>query len=739
MANYATLKSAIQSVIKTNGNNEITGAILQSTLLAVVNSLGANYQLVGVASTSIDPGTPDQNVAYLAGPGTYANFNNLTVNDGYLGLLKYNGSWTLQTVAVGKDYTADLGMIGATIGNFFINTGGIRKDNGNSSISVSNLRFTDFIPINNYGSIKIAGYDGGSSYNYTICAFYDENKTFLSAYPNTRVGFQTVIISASEIPSGAKFIRCTTVDTHTQDCYVLCNLDKYLMDKLADVETLVSTFDSNIQRLLLSQYGVVNSVVATNAASNRIQQYVAGTGVMRFRVTIISGSPTYTSYVVWAGTSGTPLGAQQIKACEFGKIYNVMVPSSYTGITIRTGTSTTAGSVKIEILDNVSDDAQIAKIDQYQTVKTLYHVWRSPGANDRIRMFFPCMGAIRVTVRNVYGTPSGTGYRIYFGTADSTLQRIARGGVLFNSTTDVFVASDSDFTGITIWTETSDASNVTYEIFIEQLDTDEQKLAHRERIVCFGDSITQFNGQNSTGSGANRDGMRYSDYMQILRPGIQLTNVGVGGTRIAQRAAMSLNPTSETVAYAALDIVSLVNAVCSGDFSYQDAATAYINDAGKTAAVARAKTVDLTKVDIVTIFGGTNDWAGDQSLGTIDDTSKTTTLGALNNIISALLTINPRLKIYIILSPVRYRGATFTNAYWCDVYKNANNQTLLELCESLESVAAKNYMPVVDLHRNLGWNEQNFWSFFESPDGTHPIKGFGWIAEKIIKTIFGYN
>lgn len=105
MANYATLKAAIQQVIKTNGNNEITGAILQQTLLSVVNSLGSQYQFAGVATPSTNPGTPDQNVAYIAGPGTYSNFNGTVIKDGYLGVFKYNGSWSIDTIGVSIQFT----------------------------------------------------------------------------------------------------------------------------------------------------------------------------------------------------------------------------------------------------------------------------------------------------------------------------------------------------------------------------------------------------------------------------------------------------------------------------------------------------------------------------------------------------------------------------------------------------------------------------------------------------------
>lgn len=95
MANYATLKAAIQNVVKTSGNNEITGALLQQTLLTMVNSLGAGYQYMGVATPATNPGTPDQNVFYLASTaGTYANFGGLVLADGEIAILKYNGVWS---------------------------------------------------------------------------------------------------------------------------------------------------------------------------------------------------------------------------------------------------------------------------------------------------------------------------------------------------------------------------------------------------------------------------------------------------------------------------------------------------------------------------------------------------------------------------------------------------------------------------------------------------------------------
>ena len=112
MGQYEVLKAAIEAVIKQNGNNEITGDILQSVLLSMVNSLGAGYQFIGVATMSTIPGTPDQNVFYIAStPGTYSNFGGLIVDDGEVAVFKWNGSWTKEnTGAAPANKVAEQGI-----------------------------------------------------------------------------------------------------------------------------------------------------------------------------------------------------------------------------------------------------------------------------------------------------------------------------------------------------------------------------------------------------------------------------------------------------------------------------------------------------------------------------------------------------------------------------------------------------------------------------------------------------
>lgn len=85
MANWTTLKAAIAGVIKTNGNQEITGAVLQNTLNSIVSAVGENATFAGIATPTTNPGTPDGPVFYIALElGVYSNFNSITLkNSGF--------------------------------------------------------------------------------------------------------------------------------------------------------------------------------------------------------------------------------------------------------------------------------------------------------------------------------------------------------------------------------------------------------------------------------------------------------------------------------------------------------------------------------------------------------------------------------------------------------------------------------------------------------------------------------
>lgn len=93
MANWTILKNAIASAIKTNGNQEITGTVLQNVLNSIVNSVGENATFAGTAGTTTNPGTPDGRVFYIATErGIYSNFGGIELENGEVVILKWSGS-----------------------------------------------------------------------------------------------------------------------------------------------------------------------------------------------------------------------------------------------------------------------------------------------------------------------------------------------------------------------------------------------------------------------------------------------------------------------------------------------------------------------------------------------------------------------------------------------------------------------------------------------------------------------
>ena len=101
MANWSTLKAAIAQIIKTNNNQEITGANMQSVLNNIIDNVGENATYAGIATPSTNPGVPDGNVFYIASEaGTYSNFNKLVLDAGNIGIFVYKSSWKLDKIPV---------------------------------------------------------------------------------------------------------------------------------------------------------------------------------------------------------------------------------------------------------------------------------------------------------------------------------------------------------------------------------------------------------------------------------------------------------------------------------------------------------------------------------------------------------------------------------------------------------------------------------------------------------------
>nr|UVM79996.1 MAG: hypothetical protein [Bacteriophage sp.] len=104
---YDQIKESIKAVIKENGNYEITGNVLQAVLLSMVDTLGPEYQFLGIATKSTVPVVVEGNSFYITTEvGTYTKFKNsgnttITVNQ--LGILtSTNGTaWNFTPIFIG--------------------------------------------------------------------------------------------------------------------------------------------------------------------------------------------------------------------------------------------------------------------------------------------------------------------------------------------------------------------------------------------------------------------------------------------------------------------------------------------------------------------------------------------------------------------------------------------------------------------------------------------------------------
>lgn len=93
MATWQDLKDSIDQIIKSNGNEEITGPLLNTVLKDLISNVGELPPYAGIATPSTVPGTPDGPVFYMASQaGTYANFDGIVVADNQSAILRWDGT-----------------------------------------------------------------------------------------------------------------------------------------------------------------------------------------------------------------------------------------------------------------------------------------------------------------------------------------------------------------------------------------------------------------------------------------------------------------------------------------------------------------------------------------------------------------------------------------------------------------------------------------------------------------------
>ena len=185
------------------------------------------------------------------------------------------------------------------------------------------------------------------------------------------------------------------------------------------------------------------------------------------------------------------------------------------------------------------------------------------------------------------------------------------------------------------------------------------KALKKKKIACLGDSITE---------GVNANGWQWHRYIDkyFKENGIETTivNLGVGGTSVC------------TSSYVTSSLQPFVN---------------------------RLNTIP-TDTDVIVIFGGTNDWGNNATLGTISDSGSSSFYGAYKYMLEWLAVNRPNTKVITITPLKRYfRGG---GSVWHNAQTTPNNkgQLLQDYVRAVKEVSEMYAIPCVDLHNESGLN-----------------------------------
>lgn len=258
MANYLILKTAIQNVIRTNGNNEITGATLQQTLISMIDSLGAGYLFMGIATPSTEPGEPDQNVFYIAGPGDYDNFGpTVSIQSGSLGIFVYtSGAWESDEIMLTyREIEENLLPLGNLIGSGYVNERG-------EFISYSNYTSYEFTDLSTIEKIRCSSTVGNRAVRYIWMSGSAVISYEMGSNP---ASYQTVEVAK---PAGAtKLLICYEGST-----YQYLNIKKV---PGGDIQIVNNLNDGGVDKALSAEMGRVlaeknSALLALTMASERV-------------------------------------------------------------------------------------------------------------------------------------------------------------------------------------------------------------------------------------------------------------------------------------------------------------------------------------------------------------------------------------------------------------------------------------------------------------------------------------
>lgn len=238
------------------------------------------------------------------------------------------------------------------------------------------------------------------------------------------------------------------------------------------------------------------------------------------------------------------------------------------------------------------------------------------------------------------------------------------------------------------WTNVEEYSLLGY-------DNLRSNTLYNKNIVNMGDSIF----------GRYEAPTDISTYISVAT-GANCYNCAFGGTRAVVRNSGEYQP---------FDFGSLVTAIINNDFTSQDAVAESIGGLYPKN-LATLKSIDFSKVDILTVSYGTNDYNADAVIGDVSS-DPTTFIGALKNGIIALMEQFPQMRIVICTPLFRMMSDGQGGYESADIHLNDIQKTLTDYVEAVETVG--NYVHAITINNYyLGVNWLNYQQYYE--DSTHP-------------------
>lgn len=297
-----------------------------------------------------------------------------------------------------------------------------------------------------------------------------------------------------------------------------------------------------------------------------------------------------------------------------------------------------------------------------------------------------------------YPTSGSAGWCLY----DRNMNRISGG----QGDTEIYCSPTCAFFAVS-----EQLSRLSSSVYIDFYGQNAIKGNAGKTIVMVGDSII----------GAYRDVTSIPKQLEH-RSGATCINCGFPGTAMGNDTVGTVTQDREIFCG-----WRILKAIADNDYTDQLAAIAgqsqFIQDHPEfEVSIANLQAVDWTKVDILTVSYGTNDFGLEVELTDNQSNLKdcNTFGGAFRTGLEAFMTAYPNIKV-VIFSPI-WRAAVSDGVITIDFSKDKGGRPygLWEYVAKEESIAAEYCLPYRDMFYTTSFNAFTWTAYFPTTDGTHP-------------------